>query len=516
MLPAFSSTHPGMRAKLPYCLLLLFVFSLCSTSSLLAQRASRINLVKADSMVYSKAMGPDLRRVIGQVVFEHDGAFLYCDSAYFYETSNNVEAFGKIRIKVSDTLDIYGDKLSYEGNTKTANLLGKVRMVDKQSTLYTDQLIYDRNTEIAYYSNGGRIVSKDNKLTSKKGYYHTRQKEVYFKDKVVLTNPKYIIYSDTLMYNTYNRTAYFMGPSTIVGKDNTIYCENGWYNTVTDKSQFQKNAWLKDNDRKLSGDSLYYDRIAGIGKAFHHITLFDSVKKVIITGNYATLYEKEGKSLITDNTEGIMYSDNDSLFLHADTLYATFDSLQNFHNLYAFHRVKFFRKDLQGMCDSLVYNFLDSTISLRKYPVLWSGENQINSDSIRIWMAHQEADSMMLYNTTFIISKAKPLKFNQIKGKNMTGFFRNNELYKVKVHSNAETIYFVDEDDGKPIGVNFAASSEMEILLKDKKVFRIKYIGSPQESLKPEKDIKPMELILRGFDWKEVSRPKNRADIFRW
>jgi hypothetical protein len=98
----------------------------------------------------------------------------------------------------------------------------------------------------------------------------------------------------------------------------------------------------------------------------------------------------------------------------------------------------------------------------------------------------------------------------------MLGYFQKNALYKVKVLSNAETIYFVDEDNGKPIGVNFATSSEMMILLKDKKVYRIKYIGSPVESLKPEKDVKPQELLLRGFDWKEKSRPKDRSDIFRW
>jgi hypothetical protein len=465
-------------------------------------------------MVFRKALGPDLRRVIGHVAFEHDGAFLYCDSAYFFETSNNVEAFGKIHIKVSDTLNIYGDKLIYTGNTKIANLSGKVKMVDKQTTLLTDQLTYDRNSENAFYSNSANITSGENKLTSIRGYYFTTKKEFFFKDKVVLTNPKYVINSDTLLYNTLSKIAYFKGPSTIKGEENIIYCENGWYNTANDKSEFRKNAWLKNKDQKLSGDILYYDRLNGIGKAIHNITLHDSARQLTILGNLADFFEKDGYSRVTDSAQAILYDNKDSLFLHADTLYGTFDSLRNLQMLYAFHSVRFYRDDLQGLCDSLVYNFADSTLSLRKSPVLWSGENQLFADSIRMWMTNKEADSMMLYNTSFIISKARDDKYNQIKGKNMTGYFRENELYKVKVLSNAETIYFVDEDNGKPIGVNYATSSELEIFIRDKQVYRIKYIGKPQESLKPEKAVKPQELMLRGFEWKEDLRPKDRLDIF--
>jgi len=184
--------------------------------------------------------------------------------------------------------------------------------------------------------------------------------------------------------------------------------------------------------------------------------------------------------------------------------------------LYAFHKVRFFRNDLQGVCDSLIYNFGDSTASLRQSPVIWSGENQLFADSITMWMTKHEADSMMLYNTSFIISKAtRADKFNQVKGKNMTGYFRDNELFKVRVLSNAETIYYVDEDNGKPIGLNYATSSELEIFIKDKQVYRIKYIGKPQEWLKPEKSVKPQEQQLRGFEWKEDVRPKDRYDIFR-
>ncbi len=480
-----------------------------------AQKTTKINLIKADSMVFRKAWGPDLRRVIGNVVFEHAGALLYCDSAYFFETTNNVNAFGRIHIKVSDTLDIFGDKLDYDGNTKLANLIGNAKMVDRQTVLSTDRLSFDRNTGIAFYDNHANIISEENKLSSLRGYYNTNSKEFFFKDHVLLTNPKYIIKSDTMLYNTLSRVSFFKGPTRIIGKDNIIYCENGWYNTENDKSQFSKNAWLQYKEQKLSGDSLYYDRNSGIGKAFHHITLVDTAKQVVLHGNHADFYELQGHSMITDSAEAILFSSKDTLYLHADTLHGTFDSLKNFKVLNAYHKVRFYRHDLQGICDSLLYSFLDSTVSMRRTPVIWSGENQIFADSIRIWMTRQEADSMLLYNTSFIISKVREKKYNQIKGKNMTGFFHKNDLYKLKVLSNAESLYFVDEDNGKPIGVNYASSSELEIYIKDKKVQRIKYIGKPQGSMKPENFVKAPDLILRGFEWKEESRPKDRFDIFR-
>ncbi len=494
----------------------LVIFLLLFPYCILAQSNTKVLLQQADQLRYNKDLGEDLRRVVGNVIFEHDGALLYCDSAYFYELANNVEAFGDIRIKSSDTLNIYGDHLDYNGNTKIANLTGNVKLVDKQTVLKTSHLIYDRNLNVSYYNSGARITNKENTLTSIIGHYYTSRKEFFFKEKVVLKNPDYTMNCDTLVYNTMSRTAFFQGPTTIRGKENDIYCENGWYNTIKDISQFNRNARFISSERITEGDSLYYDQGMGIGRAFGNVSIRDTVKNVIIRGHKALYQEKEGYARVTDSAYSIMIEKTDSLFLHSDTLFANFDTAtQETRDIKAYHGVRFFRTNLQGSCDSLVYRYSDSTFCMYGEPILWSENNQLTADSIRTWITNKAPDSMMLYNTAFIISLNDSLEFDQIKGKNMKGFFRDNQLVRVNVLTNAETIYFAREDDGDRIGINFATASSMLITLKDKKIERIKYLVSPEASLVPDKDVVPAERRLKGFEWYEAKRPLSPSDIFR-
>lgn len=497
-------------------ILSLFIAVVLQPGLTFAQKIAKVNLVSANSMEYKKELGPDLRRVIGNVVFEHEGANLYCDSAYFYEEGNKINAFGNIRIRVSDTLNIYGDLLRYDGNTRIADLIGKVRLVDKQTTLKTEYLIYDRNTGIASYSKGATITGNENNLKSKIGYYYTSAKQFFFKDSVVLVNPRYVMRSDTLLYQTVTRVSYFKGPTRITSKENFIYCENGWYNTKSDIAQFRQHAYIRNKGQLLKGDSLYYDRVNGIGKAFKNVFIFDSVQNIIVTGNFGDYRKKDGYSLVTDSVQGMLIDKKDTLYMHSDTLFVTFDTTNVTKTLCAYHKVKFYRNDLQGLCDSLRYNVTDSTITLYRLPVLWSEENQLTADSIRLWITNNKPDSMMLFNTAFISSKEDTMKFNQIKGRNMTGYFHDNQLEKVKVEGNAKTIYYAKEDDGSSIGINIAAASDMLITLNEKKVKTIKYLNKPDATLFPEKDVKPGDIILPGFSWYEKRRPLNRYQIFSW
>ncbi|MCK9617224.1 MAG: hypothetical protein M0R21_05255 [Lentimicrobiaceae bacterium] len=488
--------------------------ALLFTTCIVAQGQKRIRLVQADELSYDKMLGDEVRRVKGNVQFEHEGAYLYCDSALLDEKTNNVTCFSRIHIKSSDTLNLYGDMLTYNGDTRIADITGKVKLIDNQTVLTTTHLIFDRNTQIAKYEVGGVIINKENKLISRIGHYYTQQKEFFFKERVVLTNPDYVVNSDTLKYNTLSRTAFFCGPSTIKGKKNFIYCENGWYDTRNDVSRFSKKAYFINGDQLLKGDSLYYDRTNGIGKGFNNVSITDTVQNIIIRGNLGNYYEKSGFATMTDSAYAILIDKNDSLFLHSDTLKATFDSLRTTKALYSFHSAKFFRNDLQGMCDSLVYTISDSLLTLYHKPVLWSQANQLTADTICILIKNRQISELLMYNAAFIISKDTLKGYNQIKGRNMHGYFRNNDLVKVTVEGNAETIYWIREDDGALIGINKAVSGNMDIRIKENKVKKITYIGQPKETLFPEKDLLEPDLYLRDFKWLEKSRPLKKEDIF--
>ncbi|MFZ4521566.1 MAG: OstA-like protein [Bacteroidales bacterium] len=461
------------------------------------------------------AFGP---RILGNVVMNHDSAFLYCDSAYVNEAENKVIAYGNVRIKLSDTLNLYSDSLRYDGNTKIANAFSNVRLIDNQTTLTTDTLVYNRNTQIAQYDYWGKIVNDKNNLVSHHGYYYTDRKEFFFKDRVILNNPDYNMYSDTLMYNTVTETSYFYGPSHIISKDreDSIYCENGWYNTRLDVARFRDRARIYHQATFLTGDSMYYERKPGFGQVFRKALMIDTVQNILLMGNYGEMQRKKGFAFMTDSAVGVMVDKKDSLFLHADTLRATFDTAQKIKTVFGFHKVKFFRTDLQGMCDSLTYHGHDSTMTMYQGPVIWSDSNQLSADSICLTMRNGEADSLKMYSSAFIISRDDTGSYNQIKGRNVLAKFRNNELYKIRVIGNAQTIYYAREEDKSLIGINVAVSSEMLVFLEKNQLKSITYIDNPDAHLLPEKSVPPNERKLKNFKWEEKRRPLKKSDIFIW
>ncbi|MEI6060941.1 MAG: OstA-like protein [Bacteroidota bacterium] len=502
---------PKFRFQILTIIILLALLSINPTVQ--AQRM-RIHM-NAGELRHTENLG-DMTRALNNPVFEHEGAYLYCDSAWLYESTNTIDCYGHVRIKSSDTLNLYGKFLHYDGNTKIANVKDDVKLVDNQTTLTTDFMVFDRNTGIANYTSGGKMVNGDNTLTSRRCYYYTSQKLMYFRDDVVLINPDYKINCDTLKYNTVSRISFFLGPTVIKGKDNYIYCEDGQYDRVTSRSRFSVNALLVDGSRRLTGDSLYYDEKLKFGKAVHHVVMTDHEQNAVIKGNFSEYWRSKGYTLITDKAVAMMGDKKDTLYLHADTLKATFDTTRNeTKELFAYHNTRFYRKDIQGVCDSLHYSFADSLISLYRLPVLWAGQNQLTADTIRILTGKNSVKQIYMYSTSFIVSRDTTETYNQVRGKNMVGHFVNNELSSIDVNGNAETVYYVREENKSLMGVNKAEGSRMTLYVSDSKIERIVYFDKPAGNMFPDKDVPPDQRKLKGFNWRSLARPLNRNDIFR-
>lgn len=481
----------------------------------LAQKVKKIQLKNANSLEFDRSLGNDAKRLIGNVAFEHEGVMMYCDSAYLYN-NNSLDAFSNIRIQQGDSLSLFGDFLKYDGNNKKAEVQKNITLRDRDMTLTTDFLTYDMKSSTATYVNGGKIVSKENTLTSKVGYYNSKSREFTFKKDVVLTNPQYVMNCDTLRYNTFSKISFFHGPTTIKAQGNYIYCENGYYDTQKDISQFSRNAYIITNEQTLKGDSIYYDRKKGIGKAYKNITIRDSLQNIFITGNYAEHHELIDKSVVTQNAVLMQAYDKDTLYLHADTLMAITtkkDSAKENKILFAYHKVKFYKSDLQGKCDSLVYNYGDSTMHLYKEPVLWSDENQLTAQDVMIKTGKGKIIYLEMLTSAFIISKEDTIMFNQIKGKKMKGYFTNNQLTKIHVEGNGQTIYYA-EDNNKAIGVNKAECSDIVLYLKEQQVEKITFITQPDATLYPMGELNKKELFLDGFIWKGTERPQNKNEIY--
>ncbi len=496
-------------------MLLLLLIPLTQVS---AQKTKRIQF-DSRSMEMDSKLGKNAKKLLGNVVFRHEGTTMYCDSAYFYSDINALDGFSNVHIIKGDSMHLYSDYVNYTGQNKMAKARYKVKLIDKETILRTDSLDFDLRNNIGYYSCGGVINNGENTLSSIIGYYYSNDDMFLFSDSVVIHNPEYDIFSDTIKYYTDSKIAHFYGPTDIISETNKIYCENGWYDTDRDISQFNKNAYLKNDETQISGDSLYYERNTGFGEAINNVVIFDSIENIILKGNYGIYYENTESAFLTDSAQTIQVSgDLDSLFLHADTLRSANDTSGN-KLLRAYHHVKIFRHNLQGKCDSLAYAFSDSIIRLYYSPVIWTENNQLTADYMEIHTKDNNVDFIEMQKNCFIISQEDTVHYNQIKGNNMTVFFRFNEVYKINVDGNGETIYYTKEKKGDKeeiTGVNKSVCSNMIIYLENKEVTKINMLKAPKATLYPLDKISRNDLILKGFEWHEHLRPLSKHDIFKW
>lgn len=496
-----------------------------STAQTQEPKGKKIEINNADRISFDQKISPDAQMLVGNVELVHNGVVMFCDSALLYQGSNKVEAYGNVEINQGDTLFLYGDSLFYNGNIRQGKVQGDVVLTEKEMELTTDVLLYNVAKSEAYYTTGGKIVSKKNKnvLTSVRGTYASRVKMFYFKEHVQLVNPEYTVNTDTMDYNNRTEVAYFFGPTIIRSKENLLYAENGWYNTKLDRASFKERSYMISNNQKLDGDSLYYDRELGVGEVFKNITISDTVNDFLIYGDYGIHYEKTKRSMITLAPRAIKIMETDSLFMKADTIFATEDSL-GIKTVVGIGRVSYFKNDIQGACDTVVYAEKDSSITMFHNPVLWSDNNQITGHIIIVYNDGKNPKELYIDKDSYItqLVDTNYNQYNQVKGRELHGYFDEGNLKRVYITGNGQTIYYIQEDvvDSltgdtikELIGINKVECSDIAITLDSNKLKTITFSVEPVAVAMATDKLGNPELLLKNFRWEGDRRPLNKDQI---
>jgi lipopolysaccharide export system protein LptA len=524
------ANHPGFKTLFStvrpwfWCHVRYFLFSVLpaifTAFTAFAQTDTQIRQIKIEnynSLEFAENISKDAMRLLGDVKFVHDDMIMTCDSAYYYSRQNTLDAFSRVHITKTDgSVTVDGEFAKYQGNIKFAEIWQNVVLEDADAILKTRHLYYDLNTNIAYYTVGAEIFNKGNDMVSQTGYYHRNINQFYFKNDVVLHTPDYTIETDTLDYNVHTKISDFVGPTYIQNtKNDTIYCERGWYNTNDTVAFFHRDAWIKSGSTIVYADTLFYENQTGNGRAFKNITIIDTTNNLILKGHKGEYNNLTEKAWLTDKALLVMVGERDSLFLHADTLRSDVDSM-GFKIMKAYNRAKFFSMDMQGKCDSLAMSLKDSVIRMYAGPVLWAQDNQMTAEYIEIETENQNPKRMNMINRGFIASEEDSSKYNQIKGRKIEGLFRGeNDLYKVYVHGDGETVYYTR--DGRDLtGANKTSSPDIIIDIKERKAEKVTYLGATEGEMIPMNEFDQDELTLMGFKWLGQYRPVDKDDIFRY
>ena len=481
---------------------------------------TRIYLVHADVLHFDQYQNPDATILNGKVHFTHQGARLYCDSAYFYEASNSFEAFGHVKMLQGDTLSLVSDYAYYDGNEQMARARYNVVLKHRKTTLYTDSLDFDRLYDNAYFFEGGKMIDGNTELTSDWGEYNTESKMSVFNYDVQMKSPKFFLTTDTLYYDTRTSIAHIVGPSNITSGDSHIYSEQGYYDTKQDQARLMNRSVLSNKGKMLVGDSVYYDSEQGFSQAFRDVVYVDSVNKNKLTGNYGEYFENTGYAMCTDSAVAIDFSQGDSLFMHADTFKVITFNIETdsvYRKIHAYHKVRAWRTDVQAVCDSLVYNSQDSCMTMYFDPIVWNQNQQLLGDRIEVFLKDSVIDHAHIINNCFSIQQVKSdtACYNQVSSKDMYAYFQEGNIKETRAIGNVLIGYYFEEGDSVPIIYNYQETSELRMFLKDRKLESV-WTPKTTGTMYPLNQIPPDRKQLPGFAWYDYIRPKDRLDIFNW
>ena len=508
--------------------------------SLFSQESKIIEIRQAGGSTQDQARFPGANILFKsddkRVLLFHEGALIESDQAFFYSKQNYFRALGKVIFTQGDSLRMTCKTIEYDGETKTAFAKGNVYLERPDMTLKTEELNLDRINEKAFYNTPGVIVDSTSTLTSNQGQYFMDQKKYRFISDVTINNPEYIVNSEQLDYFTESNQAYLYGNSKIEGETYTIFCERGFYDMDREKGIFKQNATLFYDNKIIKGDSLYFESERNYAAATKNISIVDTLNNSIITGNYGEIFKERDSAIITRRAMAVNIIDQDSLFIHADTLVATGPEEKRI--LRAYYDVRILKSDLRGRSDSL---YLDESIGLTKLlkkpltkqqeqifteknyheknPVLWFDESQMTGDEIQLLSDTKtnKLDSLKIDGRVFIIEKDTLSEdgYQQIKGGLLRGAFKESKLDNIVITKNTEMVYYLyNDEDLQLIGIDKTTCSALKMQFVDGQIDEITFLVSPNGNVYPEDELPENDRTLKGFTWRILQRPETIEDLF--
>jgi hypothetical protein len=400
-------------------------------------------------------------------------------------------------------------------------------------------------------------------LTSRDGYYYADTREAYFTNSVKLVDPEYTMATDTLLYNVDQQLATFVAATTINDGKTTIRTRSGYYDLKNGTAQFGKRPIIEDSTQTIIAEDIQYDKKTGSGIAKGSVIYRDTAQGTTILAGLTEFNSNTKQVLATQKPVMILKQNNDSIYIAGDTLVsvliadtmrsvkdslsvtdtlnkarvinkpktdsvalapitdtltgvqvkngASADSIRFFK---AFHHVRIFSDSLQGVCDSLSYSALDSVFRFYKDPVIWAKDSQISGDTIYLFTKNKTADQIFVFENGYSINKTPENFFNQIRGNRLNGYFKDGSIDYIRAKGNAESVYYLQDDDSAYLGMNYARADAISLYFVQKELKKVTWVNGVEGTTYPFRQIPEDKKTLRNFNWQENRRPKTKYELF--
>jgi lipopolysaccharide export system protein LptA len=419
-----------------------------------------------------------------------------------------------------------------------------VVVVDPQFELKSDTLKFDTKEKIAYFLGPTLISQNQGKIYCEDGFYDTKNKVAEFKKNAQYQKGEEKAWADLMTYDGNKKETTLTGNARFIDGSKQAKADVIRYEEGKEITNLEGNAFYKDEKQEIRSERIRYDkknevystkgrsrmsdppqileadRIDFDGKtgiAVGDVIWQDTVQNVSISHCDSVVYVEGEDFLKAMGGRPLMtiLMDDDTLFLASDTLISYKQNpTDSVRTLLAYPDVRLFKSDLQAVCDSLVYSEMDSIFKFYDDPIIWADTSQFSADTIHIQLVEKKVNRIYMYRNSFMINSPDEVYFNQIKGKNNIVFFEDDEVRRMKVDGNAESIYFALDDDQKYIGSNKTVASRMLLYFGNNQVDNIKFYTQPKAKFTPMKKAGGGDQKLDGFNWDTSRRPMTLEDLF--
>ena len=507
-----------------------------------------VTIIQEDSInVFSDSLrytgDEKLARLYNNVVLESGDKKLFTD-ILIYNLDAKKATFQDTAILTRQAMRLSSIRGTYDVNTKWATFYDQVTIIDEDFQLTCDSLHYDTDIDRAYFLSPTYISQGEKKIYCEDGYYDIESGRSYFSDKaiirednktakadnilvsekdstVTLTGNAFVQDSiskakgETIIYNDKSGDITIMGDGSYVKEDTRIEGPHIFYNKKTEYYKAEGRNRIIDNQGVLEADTLEYIKETDWGLAVGNVIYSDTMEnRTIYTERLYYRDSTEYVKAVVDSLKPLLLIevDGDTLYVAGDTLIreAPSDSLSY---LEAIDNVKVYKSDLQAVCDSLYYSDVDSIFRFMKNPVAWSDTTQFLGDTIHILLRNDKVEEIISEKNAFIISENLGTYYDQIKGKLIHSFLDSNELKRMEVQGNAESIYFLKDSEDAFIGPNLTLCSQMVFYFGNSELDSITYYTQPESTLTPMEQATQSDFKLAGFRWEAARRPSDISSL---
>jgi len=421
------------------------------------------------------------------------------------------------------------DTMTFNTEAQLVRFVAPTLISQRGSKIYTESGFYDMNLDFAEFDKNPQY-EKDGQFgrARKMRYQGGELKEYTLEGDAHIEKPAKgeIAEADVIRYNANDEKTMLRGNAHFRDSTRDIQGAEIRYDTRNKSYQLTGRGRVSDPPNIIEADSLDFNDVLGNGLALGSVVWQDTSSDYTVL-SWRMDYNKTSQYLNAFGAFGakgaggrpIMKSliDRDTMFMSADTL-TSFkpDSASDVRQLIAHQDVRIFKSDLQAVCDSLTYSSADSIFwfyKLDKQPLIWSDTSQFSGDTIKMLLKNKKLDRLWLRQNAMVVNSEDGILFNQIKGRNSTVFFRDDQAREMLVEGNAQAVYYAVDDKQAYIGLNETACSEMRLFFGDNKVESIKFYQQPSGKFIPMKQAGTDTKKLDGFFWERERRPGGVGDL---